>query len=269
MEAASKRILKQLKKFSSKHTRDKTGLFIAEGERLVKSVPEDIVEYYVFSEEKAEYFAGRIDTKGFPVYTVGEDIFKEICDTVAPQGAACVCRRQRCSFEGLFLNKPEFIVVGEEIQDPGNLGTIIRTADAGGAGGLILTKGSADIYSPKVLRSAMGSVFNLPVFTGADISDVIKELKERDIFILAAHLKGRVTPYKADLKRPSAVLIGNEARGLSEEAAKGADLFVKLPIIGGAESLNASVACGILIYEAVRQRYGDDFFEDKGLLQEN
>lgn len=250
--------MKELRALSSKHTRDKTGLFIAEGERLVKSVPEDIIEYYIFSESCGDDFINKFETGDFPFYSVEEKIFKEVCDTVNPQGAACVCRKMSCELQDLFVKKPEFIVVGEEIQDPGNLGTIIRTADAGGAGGIILTKGSADIYSPKVLRSTMGSVFNIPVYTGAEISEVIRELKERNIFIIAAHLKGRVTPYSADLKQPAAVLIGNEARGLSKTASEGADLLVKLPILGGAESLNASVACGILIYESVRQRYGNE-----------
>ncbi len=258
VRTASKKIIKELNKLASKHTRDKTGLFIAEGERLVKSVPEDIICYYVFSESCGKDFTDRFDTGDFPAYSVEEKIFREVCDTVNPQGIACVCRRKESGFEDLFLKKPEFIVVGEEIQDPGNLGTIIRTADAGGAGGVILTKGSADVYSPKVLRSAMGSVFNIPVFTGADIGEVLEQLKERGIFILAAHLKGKTTPYTADLKKPSAILIGNEARGLSKRASEGADLLVKLPVLGGAESLNASVACGILIYEAVRQRYGDE-----------
>ncbi|MCD8089922.1 MAG: RNA methyltransferase [Clostridiales bacterium] len=190
---APKKILKELRKLSVKHTRDKTGLFIAEGERLVRSVPSDIIKYYVFSEKCGRDFTDRFDTGDFPAYFVEDGFFREICDTVNPQGAACVCRRKEYELSDLFKSKPEFIVVGEEIQDPGNLGTIIRTADAGGAGGVILTKGSADIYSPKVLRSAMGSVFNIPVYTGADMEEILKVLKKKT-FLFWLHILGEKQP---------------------------------------------------------------------------
>lgn len=249
------RIFKELKALKTKHTRDKKGLFFAEGERLVSSVPRDIIEYIVYSEGGEKSLKSRLNMSYLPSYTLSDRLFSEISDTVSPQGVLCVCRQFSASVDDILNKKPEFIVVCEEIQDPGNLGTIIRTADAGGASGIILSKGCADIFSPKIIRGAMGSVFNIPILTGAHMGETIAMLKDNGIQILAAHLKGSITPYETDLKKPTAILIGNEARGLKDETADKADVLVRLPMLGGAESLNASVACGILIYDVVRQRY--------------
>jgi len=119
---------------------------------------------------------------------------------------------------------------------------------------VILSKGTVDLYSPKVLRSTMGSIFHLPILTGVNLSEGIKELQNHGIQILAAHLQGALSPYEINLNRGIGILIGNEGRGLTEEVAKMADVAVKLPMLGKAESLNAAVAGSILLYEVVRQR---------------
>ncbi len=257
IESRSNSIFKEVVKLKEKRGRDKSGLFFAEGERLVKSIPKNVnIKYYIFRKSVSEEFIKGFDVEGHTVYVFADRLFKEISDTVSSQGVLCVCEKLSTDVEKLFLNSPAFIVVCEDIQDPGNLGTIIRTADAGGASGVILTKGCVDIYSPKVLRSAMGSVFNVPVIVGADIDEVTELLKNRGILTVSAHLKGKITPYEVDFKTPAAIYVGNEANGLKETTAKNTDVLVKLPILGGAESLNASVACGILIYEVVRQRCG-------------
>ncbi len=256
IDSKSNHIYKELKSLRTKHTRDKAGLFFAEGEKLIRCVPENIIEYIVFSESCGDALKKSLSRSSLPQFVLSDRLFKDVSDTVTPQGALCVCRQFRTKIEKAFEKKPEFIILCENLQDPGNLGTIIRTADAAGAGGVILTKGCVDIFSPKVIRSSMGSVFNIPIVTDADTQSVIEILKKNKIQILAAHLKGSLTPYEADAKKPTAILIGNEARGLDESTAEKADLLIKLPMLGGAESLNASVAGGILIYDIVRQRYG-------------
>ncbi len=248
---APNKIIKELSALSSTHMRKKSDLFLAEGERLVSSVPKGLIKYYVLP-EKSEIVPQYGD---LPVYTVSEKEYFSFCQTVNPQGIACVCKKFTCDKEELFVKSPALIVLCENLQDPGNLGTIIRTTDAAGASGLILTKGCCDIFNPKVLRSAMGSVFNLPILTNVDFEECAAFFKSHGIQLSAAHLKGEKTPYETDMKQPTAILIGNEAKGLSQTAEKAADRLVKLPMLGKAESLNAAVAAALIIYEAVRQRY--------------
>ena len=152
------------------------------------------------------------------------------------------------------MKKHDFFVVCENINDPGNLGTIIRTAHGCGAAAVFLTKGSADVYNSKVLRSTMGSVFHIPIIIGMEIQDLISIFKENKINIISTYLEGSVDVFDANLKEKCALFIGNEARGASEYVIKNADCLVKIPMPGNAESFNASVAAGIVMYEAVRQR---------------
>ena len=145
-------------------------------------------------------------------------------------------------------------VVLENVTDPGNMGTLIRTADAAGADGIFLSKGCVDIYNPKVIRATMGSIFHLPIYRNLNLMDLMEDFKNNNVKTLAAHLKGTSTPYKVDMTTACAVIIGNEANGLSDEISEMASDLVKIPMPGKAESMNAGIAGGILIYEAVRQR---------------
>ena len=154
------------------------------------------------------------------------------------------------------MNDNGFYIIADKVNDPGNLGTIIRTADAANVTAVFITKGSVSVYNDKVLRATMGSVFHIPVIEDVDIFEMIQFLKENNIKIYAAHLKGVKTPYELNLKDFSvAFLIGNEANGLDDEVSDCADEFIKIPILGKAESLNASVAASVLMYEVVRQRF--------------
>lgn len=152
-----------------------------------------------------------------------------------------------------------FFLLGESLSDPGNTGTLIRTAAAAGADGIILSAGSVDIYNPKVIRAAAGSILRIPIVEGADLNEVIPELKQRGVTILAAHLDGAALPYDIDLREGCGILIGNEAHGLSDGTSHLADVLIKLPMSPAVESLNASVAGGILLYEVVRQRLTKTF----------
>ena len=146
------------------------------------------------------------------------------------------------------------MLVLENIQDPGNLGTIFRTAEAAGATGIVLSKDCVDLYNPKVIRSTMGAIFRIPFIYTDDLIGTIDELKREGITVYAAHLKGENSYDMEDYKTACAFLIGNEGNGLPEETAACADRKILIPMEGGAESLNAAVASAVLMFEAGRQR---------------
>ena len=142
----------------------------------------------------------------------------------------------------------------EAISDPGNVGALIRTANAAGAAGVILTSGCADLYSQKVIRATAGSIFRIPCVEASDALFVTDYLKSRRVNLAAAHPRGNVSLYSADLRHACCIMIGNESRGLSPEISAKADLTIKIPMKAGAESLNAAAAGSIMLYEAVRQK---------------
>lgn len=255
IESNQNKTVKYIMSLQSKKGRELEKKFVVEGEKFVSEVPENWeICFYAVSES----YAARNDVKKLkdraPVYTVRDSVFRTVSDTVHPQGILAVCGQKSYTLEMLLNNENAFLIVLEETNDPGNLGTIIRTADAAGADGVILSKGSADVYNPKVLRASAGSAFHIPFVCNAELSRTLPVLKEKKMMTYAAHLKGDVYPYAMDFRKSAALLIGNEARGLSEETEKMADVLIKLPILGMAESLNASIAGGVLIYEVVRQR---------------
>ncbi|MBR5467973.1 MAG: RNA methyltransferase [Firmicutes bacterium] len=250
------KMFKSIKALKTKKERDKEGLFVCEGLRFVEEITDDFkIKMYVASESFAQENNLDIYEKRAEVYVFTDKEFGEMSDTETPQGIMAICHKKNYSLEEI-VKKADggFYVAAEELNDPGNLGTIIRTADACGADAVILSKGSVDVYNGKVLRSTMGSVFHVPIITDVDIKETVMMLKSNGVKVYAAHLKGTKTPYKFNLKTKTAYLIGNEAKGLKEETASLADEYIKIPMPGRAESLNASVAAAVLMYETVRQR---------------
>lgn len=253
--------LKLIRKLSSRKGRKETGLFLAEGERLVREVCRPwIMRTLVMTQD---YYQQRNEIwkpilEQYPdvhVLIVPETIFAGLADTEHPQGILAAVEMREYSLDKV-LNEAEnpFLVVLENLQDPGNAGTILRTADAAKADAVLCSAGTVDFYAPKTVRASMGSIFHIPVLYSEDFSEMLTKLKERRIHLLAAHLKGNHSLFEADLKHACAILIGNEGNGLTDETAGTADELVRIPQPGRAESLNASVAAGIFIYEAVRQR---------------
>ena len=188
-------------------------------------------------------------------YIVADSVFKNMSDTVTPQGILAIVKQKEYSLEDIINNgKDKVFIVLESIQDPGNLGTIVRTAEGAGVAGIIMNKETVDIYNSKVIRSTMGSVYRVPFMVTENLSETIEELKKNNVTVFAAHLKGDEY-YAQNLYEGSvAFLIGNEGNGLSDEIAKKADKYVKIPMDGMVESLNASVAAAVLMYEAKRQK---------------
>ena len=249
IESNQNKIIKEFNSLKAKKERDKTGLFILEGKRLVDEIPNSWEIKYLL---KAESYSEDINFEN--VYTVKDSLFEKISETVNPQGILAVCHIKEFDVTNVDYSNSPFFVVLENVTDPGNMGTLIRTADAAGADGIFLSKGCVDIYNPKVIRATMGSIFHLPIYRNLNLMDLMEDFKNNNVKTLAAHLKGTSTPYKVDMTTACAVIIGNEANGLSDEISEIASDLVKIPMPGKAESMNAGIAGGILIYEAVRQR---------------
>ncbi|HCT65100.1 MAG TPA: 23S rRNA (guanosine(2251)-2'-O)-methyltransferase RlmB [Lachnospiraceae bacterium] len=257
IESSQNKTIKLINSLKTKKDRDRLELFVAEGLRFVEEIPNDyeIVLYAVSKSFSDEYDVAMFEKRAV-LYVVEDKLFKEISDTSNPQGILAVIKQKKISFEQVIdsVEENEFFIMAEELNDPGNLGTIVRTADACGCNGVFLSKGSVDVYNPKVLRSTMGSVFHIPVISDVDLEECSRRLKAKNIAIYAAHLQGQQYVYSFNLTNGCAFIVGNEARGLSEKIAKLADVYVKIPMLGKAESLNASIAAGVLMYEVVRQR---------------
>jgi TrmH family RNA methyltransferase len=254
MQQASLNFIKKLQPLRTAKGRAEHSLFIAEGERFVREIgPEWQIKCYVVSES----FAGDRDLTCLenraPLYEAADKLFGKLSDTLTPQGVLAVCGMRAFTVESMI--KPGcLLLLCEQLADPGNMGTLIRTADAAGADGVILSKGCVELYNPKVIRASAGSVFHLPCAAEVDAPECVRSLRARGIKTAAALPRAQELAYGADLRGPVCVMIGNEAHGLSDGLASLADLRVRLPMSRRTESLNAAAAGSILLYEAVRQR---------------
>jgi len=248
--------IRDFKQLKTKKGRDESGLFMIEGEKFVLEIPHSWrVRQYVM----AERFAAVHDISQYEnrakCDVVRNSIFDSLADTVSPQGIIAVCEKKVFSMEDMLGgNAVHFILLGENLNDPGNIGALVRTAAAAGVNGVILTAGSGDIYNPKVLRAAAGAVLRLPFIVDIKLEEAIENMKQHQIPVYAAHPRGDKLPYSLNLCKSVCMLVGNESHGISDTAASLASALVTLPMVDSTESLNASVAGSILMYEAVRQR---------------
>ena len=233
--------------------RNEQDVFLVEGTKMYLEAPaERIRKVYISQslyEEKGESFV-----KGHDVEILEDRVFAAACDTKTPQGVLCMVQQYHYRLEDLLKKKNPLLMILENLQDPGNLGTILRAGEGAGVTGIILDRGSADIYSPKVIRSTMGSIYRVPFIYTDDLHQTIGEVKKQGIRLYAAHLKGKHNYEEENYTGPSGFLIGNEANGLTEETAALADAWVRIPMAGKVESLNAAVAASVLLFETARQR---------------
>ena len=245
--------------------RRENGVFVVEGIKMFREAPEDrIVKVYASSgflsipENRESLKEKGVDPEGELFEEVEDKVFKNLSDTVTPQGILCIIRQKSCPLSYMLQTEetgrvPLFMIL-EDLQDPGNLGTIIRTAEGAGVSGIIMSKGCVDLYNPKVIRSTMGSVYRMPVLSVESIPDILPQLRAEGVRTYAAHLKGQNSYDRENFKEKTAFFIGNEGNGLSEELSAQADCLIRIPMAGQVESLNAAMAAGILMYEASRQR---------------
>ena len=247
---------------AKKKERDRRGLFVVEGMKMFGEAPAERISqvYLAESAEKEVYARYEEKLSGLPCEIVSDEVFGKLSDTVTPQGILCLVRQFSYTIEDMLSGKEKkqlLFIILEDIQDPGNLGTIFRTAEAAGADGIIMSRQTVDVYNPKTIRSTMGSVYRVPFLYVEDLSSIIKRIREQGVSVYAAHLKGSDYDTGQDYRKSTAFLIGNEAKGLREETAACADDLVRIPMEGQVESLNAAVASSILLYEAHRQRRKD------------
>ncbi len=236
--------------------RNKEGLFVIEGPRMFAEIPADrLVRVYATEKFLRENRSLQQAAVNGLVDTVTEEVLRAMSDTRTPQGVLALVKQYRYSLSSILRQQgTAHLMLLEAIQDPGNLGTILRTGEAAGITGVIIGGRSADIYSPKVIRSTMGSVFRVPFVETDDLGAAVAEVKKAGVRLAAAHLEGSVEYDAPDYTGPIGFVVGNEAAGLSPQTAEMADVCVRIPMYGSVESLNAAVAASVLMYEAARQR---------------
>ena len=238
--------------------RRKSGVFLAEGFKMLEEAPADwILEVYLSRECVAKAKENPIIwTKllrtGYEEVT--EEVFRKMSDTQTPQGALVVLKQPEYRLEELLEQNCPLFAVLEDLQDPGNLGTIIRTGEGAGITGVIMSDKTVDIFNPKVIRATMGSIYRVPFLYVESIENVLHSMHEKGIRTYAAHLKGENYYDSFSFREGTAFLIGNEGNGLKKETADAARHYIKIPMEGQVESLNAGVAAALLLYEAHRQR---------------
>lgn len=224
---------------------------------MFTEIPRDSLVKTYISESYVSEMNGQDIPEPDSCEVVSDRIFQAISDTVTPQGILAVVRQSNRTFEQILDGEhsagSHCYMILENIQDPGNLGTIIRTSEGAGVSAVIMSRNTADIYNPKVVRSTMGSVFRVPYVYVEDLKEAVRKMKERNITIYAAHLNGNADYDEGDYTKPSAFLIGNEGNGLSRELAAQADRLIRIPMCGQVESLNAASAATVLMYESYRQ----------------
>ena len=252
LSAKELRHINNLKKKAS--YRKEKGIFIVEGIKMYREIPKDLLLKTYISKSFEDTLDGRAK-KELGVYEVISDkSFENISDTKTPQGILALVSRLSYSLEDILEQSKKSLLILENIQDPGNLGTMLRVGEAAGLSGLIMSEDTVDIYNPKVVRSTMGSIFRLPFICAGDLKALVKNLKEHNIKVYASTLKNSSSYDSFDYTLDHAFIMGNESGGVSEDLCSLADDSLHIPMQGQTESLNVSVAAAILLYEAARQR---------------
>ncbi len=252
-------LIKQIKSLYRKKERRDKGLFIVEGIKIIEEIIDKGYPFrnIVYTDSLLKNSDGRemfskIDNIKNLIH-VPENVFKEISDTESPQGILAVVNIEINKIDDLNINQTKILLYLDRVQDPGNMGTIIRTADAFDVDGIIISEGCVDPYNPKVARATMGSIFRVPLYFVDNGIFEIKKLKSKGINIYSSSLIASVDIDKVDFKKNAVVVIGNESSGVSSEIYDLSDKLIKIPMLGDSESLNAGVAASIIMYEAMTQ----------------
>lgn len=253
---------KQIKQLQKKKYRDQYEKYIIEGVRIILDTLENhkTIEYIVYCDDLYNTGGGEellklFMDKKYKIYHLSNKLFSEITDTKNPQGILAVLPMEKQDTDLVLDKEDAFVIILDRIQDPGNLGTILRTADAAGAHAVFLSKGCVDLYNPKTIRSTMGSIYNIPVVNNVFTKELIHKLKSKGYQIISTGLEAKEYYFDIDFTGKTAIVIGNEAKGILQEILTESDHIVKIPMEGKAESLNAAVATSIMAYEVLRQKY--------------
>ena len=232
--------------------RNEQGIFIVEGRRMAEEIPAGWLEKTYVSESFLKENEDFLVNWEYEV--VSDSVFKAVSDTQTPQGILCLVKKPEYELEQLLAGEDTHLLILESIQDPGNLGTMLRTGEGAGISGVIMNQTTVDLFNPKTIRSTMGSIYRVPFYVTEDLAGTMKDLQAKGISLYAAHLKGEHSYDEEDYTKACGFLIGNEGNGLSDEIANLADAYIKIPMEGQVESLNAAISATLLMYEANRQR---------------
>lgn len=253
-------LVKYIKNLSQKKYREINHEYIVEGIKMVKEALEsEEISKIILSEELLQatiqndlIFINNIESEEFSskIEYVSKNIFEYISDTMSPQGILAIVKEKNLIDTGY----SNVIFALDDLQDPGNLGTIIRTLDSAGYQDLLLSKGSADAYNPKVVRSTMGAIFRLRLHSGLDLKEELIKLRQKGYKIVITSLETTKHYYDLNFEEKLVIVIGNESKGVSKEIQELADIKIKIPMLGKTESLNAAVATSIIAYEGVRRK---------------
>ncbi len=261
LTGSSNPTIKVVRSLKNKSSREEKGLYFIEGSRFVAEAlaqEQAHIQFIIASDSFAlskgsDELLNIAAQRAQQCYAVPDSLFRSISDTRHPQGILAVIKQEK-----RYLNEHRpakgLLVVLDCIKDPGNMGTIIRTADGAGCTGVVITEGCVDVFNPKVLRSTMGSIFHIPVYHSEGIVQTMELLKQSGFLLYVSHLEGAVSIYEADLSANIGLVIGSEAEGVSDQAQQKADCLIRIPMAGRAESLNASAAAAVMVFEAMRQR---------------
>lgn len=254
----NQKIKHALKLINNSKFRNKENMFFIEGRKLIREAFEfkDLLVRIFINEDFVEDYQEELNFGGndIEINLLNSKLMRILTDTENPQGIAAVVKKPIYELNSLVKNKDLFVLL-DHISDPGNMGTIIRTAWAFEVGGILLTQGCVDPFSPKVIRSTMGGIFNVPVVESVTIED-INFLKDNCYNIIGTSLETKKNHYSVSLTGKSIIVIGNEARGMSDEFRNICNEFIKIPMNYKVDSLNAAVACAIIIAEAWKQKKG-------------
>jgi len=246
-------------KLAKKQARAETGTFLLEGPQAAREAltwrPESVVDLYATQKALAKHddVAALVRSTGVRSDFVTEQVLDAMADTVTPQGFVAVCRQFPATLDEVFDASPRLIAVLEEVRDPGNAGTIIRAADSAGADAVVFAGHTVDLYNPKVVRSTTGSLFHVPVVTGAAIDDVLARSRAAGMRVIAADMAGDdllVARISGELAQATVWVFGNEAHGISDEVVELVDRVITVPVYGHAESMNLATAASVCLYES-------------------
>jgi len=262
ISSRSNRVIKYLKTLSLARNRHRDGRFLIEGVRMVEDAVERegcveklLVTPYASSVERVASLVSNARAKGVEVLWVADRVVDYISETKTSQGVMALVRPVKFTEEDLTNGQVPVIVLAHLLQDPGNIGTIIRTAEAAGACGVVTTPDTVDFYNPKALRASMGSIFRLPTVKADSLVGFVGRFKKKGWKVAAAMVSAKSRHFEADFTEPTILLLGQEATGLPPEAAVLADIRVAIPMATMIDSLNVATATGIILFEAVRQAH--------------
>ncbi len=254
---ANQKIKNVIQLLGKSKQRKQQGVFVVEGTKMALEAPlEKVKEVYVsesfWMKKENQSLASHFPKNKVEIVT--DEVFRKMSDTIAPQGILCVVDQMDYALLDLLEKKEATFLVLEDIQDPGNLGTMIRSAEGAGIDAVLMSKGTVDIYNPKTIRSTMGSIYRVPFCYVEDLEKLLHNLNEREFVTYAAHLDAKKAYDKVKYPKKTAFLIGNEGNGLSEEITGLSKEKIIIPMEGKVESLNAAISATLLMYEIYRQR---------------